>query len=366
MVIKRMMVVCVIAVTISMISVVPIVCAEEDSNNPVSVSQVSSAVYVSMSKEDLFKIYQRGNIKKYEKKDNEEVFVFDDRYTLSPNDTITFYLVDGKVKSWDKNQVIFPTDEGLRSTIRTDISKEELLKIFPIGNLKLYTKSGNKEVGTFSNILTSDPDDIITFCLVDGKVKSWDACKVAFLSKEELHKIFPAAKLKSYARSGNVEAETFSNILTPDPDDTITFYLVDGKVNSWDRNVEVSIAQLRAKAEAIAEARLKAESDAEARLKAKYDNEARIRTEAIAEAKQRAEADAEARLKAKFDFDAMILKAESNADARIKAMEERSRYENSARNYSTAADDIANTKQQSRASSVRQNNWGYSGGLRYR
>ena len=261
--IKKIIVVCITAITINMISVVSIVCVDADSQDPVSASQASNTIHIGMSKKDLFKIYQLGDIEKYERKDNKEALVFDDILTSNPDDTITFYIVDGKVNSWDKNKVTFPTDEGLKSTIHVGMSKNDLLKLYPIGNLKSYARSGNTEVGTFNDILTSDPDD------------------------------------------------------------TVTFYLVDGKISRWDKKT--------------------AASSADARLKAKPD------------------ADADA------DADARILKAVSDADARIKARAERSRYNNPSQSYSasTYEDNLMKTKQQERRSSVRSDNWQYNGGLHY-
>ena len=364
--IKKILAICITAIAINTISVMSITCVEAASQDPVSAPQVSSTIHIGMPKEDLFKIYHRSDIKKFERRDNEEVFVFDDILTSDPDDTITFYLVDGKVKEYDKNIVIFPTDEGLRSVIHPNISKEDLLKIYPIGNLKLYTKNGNKEVGTFYDILTSDPDSTITFYLVDGKVKSWRRNKVIFPTKEDLHKIFPIGNLKAHARSDNVEAETFYNILTSDPNDTITFYLVDGKVSSWALDTEASAADVKLLAESVADVKLKTKADADARSKANAD--ARFKAEADADARSnaRSEADARSKAKAEADFKEILLRAKSDADARIKAMEERSRHDNYSQSHPTAEDDIIKSKQQNRASSIRSNNWNYNGGLYYR
>ena len=354
--IKKILVICIIVIVISMISVMHVICVEVDDRGLVSSPQASDAIHIGMSKEDLHKIYRLGDIRKYERKDNEEVFVFDDTLTSGSDDTVTVHLIDGKVKSWDKNRVIFPTDKGLRSAIHPDILKEDLLKIYPIGNLKSYTKNDNKEVGVFDDISTSDPDDTITFYMIDGKVKSWKRNKVISLTKEELHKIFPIEKRKAYVRSGNTEAETFYNILTSDPDDTVTFYLVGGKVNSWEINTEASIAHVKFIDKTMASVRLKAESDADARLKSESDSGARLK----------AESDDSARLKAESDFKEIISNARSERDARLKAMEERSRYNSYSQNYSTKEDDIVKSKQQNRSSSMRRNNWYYKGGLYYR
>ena len=347
--IKKSVSVFIAAVSIAMISAVSVVCAEEGGKGSVSAPQAGNAVQAGMSKDALFKIYNRGDIRKFEKNGNEEVFVFDDILTSAPDDTITFYLVDDKVKSWDKNEVIFPTDEESRSAIRSGISKENLLKIYNIGNLTAYTRSGNKEVGTFYDILTSDSDDTITFYLVDGKVKSWKRSRVVFPTREELHKMFPLEKCKAYAKSGDTEAETFPNILTSGPDDTVTFYLIGGKVSSWELNTEASVARVRFIDETMAAAVLKARSEADARSKAVS-----------------AEADARSKAKAEADFKAMISSAETDLAARTRAMEERSRYNNYSQNYSTGVDDIVKAKQQNRISSVRSSNWSYNGGLCYR
>ena len=73
--IKKVIVACSIAVTINMISSMPVMCIAADSKDPVSAAQGGSTIYVGMPKKDLFEIYQFGNIQKYEKKDNKEVFV---------------------------------------------------------------------------------------------------------------------------------------------------------------------------------------------------------------------------------------------------------------------------------------------------
>ncbi len=133
--------------------------------------------------------------------------------------------------------------------------------------------------------------------------------------------------LKSYERSGNMEVGTFNDILTSDPNDTITFYLVDGKVSRWDKKTATSDA----------DARSRAKSDADAKLKAKaYDEE-------------------------------ILARAKADLASKTKAMEERSRYNASAQGSSTYEDDLMRTKQQERASSVREkHNWHYDGGLYYR
>lgn len=356
---KKIINICIIMVIVNMTSVMPIFCAEADSQAPVSASQAGTAIHVNMPKEDLSKIYRRGDIRKYERKDNEEVFVFDDILTSGPGDTITVYLVDGKVSSWDKNIVTFPVDEGSRSAIRNDITKEELLKIYPIGNLKLYTRNGNKEVGTFYDILTSDSDATITFYLVDGKVKSWERNKMIFPTKEDLHKIFPVEKRKAYVSSGTTEAETYDNILSADPGDTITFYLVDSRVSSWDINTEASIDRVRLIDETMAGARSKVKSEADERSK-------KANAAAAERLKAKSDADAISKAEAEADFKEIIAKANADADARIKAMEERSRYNNEIQSPYAKEDDIIKTKQQTRASNVRDHNWHYNGGLYYR
>ena len=75
--IKKIIVICIIVIVLSIISVMPVICVEVDDRGPVSSPQASSAVHIGMSKEDLHKIYRRGDIRKYERKDNEEVFVFE-------------------------------------------------------------------------------------------------------------------------------------------------------------------------------------------------------------------------------------------------------------------------------------------------
>lgn len=345
--IKKATVACIIMISISMISAVSIVCAEVDSRNSASASQASNVFHVGMSKDDLFKIYHRGDIRKFEERGNEEVFVFDDTLTPVPDDTITFYLIDGKVKEWDKNIVIFPTDEGLTSAI-PGISKEDLLRIYNIGNLKAYSRNGNEEIGTFYDISTSDPDDTITFYLVDGKVKSWTRSKLSFPTSEDLHKIFPVGMRKAYAKSGNTEAETYYNTFTSDPSDTITFYLSSGRVVSWEINTEASASKVK--------------------LMDEINNSVRPEVQSNADI---AKADAKSKAKAEADFKEMMSRARSDADARMRAMEERDRY-----NYSNSLsskskqeagiDDIIKTKQKNRASSVQNNNWHYNGRLYYR
>jgi hypothetical protein len=172
--IKKMIVVCVMAIAVNMISAMPVVCAEADIKDTVSVPQVSNAIHVGMSQKELFKIYHEGDVQKFEKNGNKEILVFDDILSPDPNDTITFYLVDGKVNSWDKNTVIFPDNAELRATIHAGMSKEDLLAIYPIGNLKRYTRSTGSEIWTFNDILSPAPYDTITFQIVDGKVKKWE------------------------------------------------------------------------------------------------------------------------------------------------------------------------------------------------
>lgn len=336
---------CVMAIAMIVISAVPVTCEEAGGQNDVR---------IGMSKEELLEIYHRGDIRKFERNGNEETFVFDDLSTFIPDDTITFHLVDGKVKSWDKKEVTFQDNERMRSALHPGITKEDLLKIYNIGNLKAYTRTGNEEIGTFHEILTSDPDDTITFRLVDGRVKSWSRSKMISLTSEELHKIFPLERRKAYARSGNAEGETYYNALTSDPNDTVTFYLVDGRVNSWEINTDASIAKVKLIDETMRAVKTKIESED---YKAK-DDAGRAGAQAD---RTRVEADARSKANAEADFKERISRAKSDIDARTRAMEERSRYNNYTGSQPRQEDDITKTKQQKRASSVRDTGRYYGG-----
>lgn len=55
------------------------------------------------------------------------------------------------------------------------------------------------------------------------------------MPKEDLEKVgFTKHLQKGYYRKGNQEWITFSNWVTEEPSDTITFYLVGGKVRGWE------------------------------------------------------------------------------------------------------------------------------------
>ena len=142
--------------------------------------------YIGMSRSDLLDIYKMGNVKEYEKKDNEEVIVFDDIFTSNPGDTITFNLTGGKVDSFDKNIITFLTDTGLQAALYAGMPKADLLKIYHPGNLKAYSRNANEEIMVFDDILTSDPDDTITFHIADGKVKKWDKKTAVFEKSAQL------------------------------------------------------------------------------------------------------------------------------------------------------------------------------------
>lgn len=163
--------------------------------------------YIGMKREDLLKIYTSGNIKEYKKKDNKEVVVFDDILTSKPDDTITFYLIDGKVRAWDKRKIKFPDEGELKSAVLTGMTKENLLNIYYPGNLIEYKKTGNEEILVFDDILTSDPDDTITFYLIDGKVSSLDKKKYALSPEMRLKAVQErtsyAASHKSYPSSSD-------------------------------------------------------------------------------------------------------------------------------------------------------------------
>lgn len=53
------------------------------------------------------------------------------------------------------------------------------------------------------------------------------------MPKEDLYKVFTQLQQKGYYKQGNEEWITFSNWTTKEPDDTVTFYLRDGKVKGW-------------------------------------------------------------------------------------------------------------------------------------
>lgn len=174
--------------------------AEDDGQT--SASDTVNTVYVGTSRDQLLKIGGMEHIKKYERKGNEEVIVFDDVATATPGDTITFYLVDGKVRSWDKNIVIFPDDMETKSLLRTGMSKAELYEIYKPGNIQRYDRSGAKETIVFDDIYSSHPDDTIVFYLDDGLVSSWESGKDAVTPEERLRVIEERNKYASRSQGG--------------------------------------------------------------------------------------------------------------------------------------------------------------------
>lgn len=59
-------------------------------------------VYEGMPKEGLYKVFSDLQQKDYRKVGNEEWITFSDWTTEEPGDLITFHLVDGKIKGWEK------------------------------------------------------------------------------------------------------------------------------------------------------------------------------------------------------------------------------------------------------------------------
>ncbi|MCX5679228.1 MAG: hypothetical protein NTZ95_00905 [Candidatus Omnitrophica bacterium] len=176
--------------------------AQANSQNPVSTLGADKGVYTGMPKNDLLKIYSLSHVKKYERRANEEVLVFDDIVTSNPDDTVTFYLVDGKIKSWDKNKVSFPTDKTAQSAIYIGMPKEDLYKIYNPGNIKKYKKEDGEEVLIFDDILTSGPDDTVTFYLINGKVAAWDKNKVTITPEERLKAVEERSRYTVHSQDG--------------------------------------------------------------------------------------------------------------------------------------------------------------------
>jgi len=56
------------------------------------------------------------------------------------------------------------------------------------------------------------------------------------MSKSDLLKAFTGFKQRGSQKEGNEEWITFSNWATEGPTDTVTFYLLDGKVRDWQNN----------------------------------------------------------------------------------------------------------------------------------
>jgi len=62
-------------------------------------------VYVGMSKEDLYKTGFTEYLQKgYRQEGNEEWITFSDWTTETSGDLITFHLIDGKVKGWERHE----------------------------------------------------------------------------------------------------------------------------------------------------------------------------------------------------------------------------------------------------------------------
>lgn len=56
------------------------------------------------------------------------------------------------------------------------------------------------------------------------------------MPKEDLYKVFTDLTRKDYRQEGNEEWITFSDWTTEESGDLITFHLVDGKVEGWQRH----------------------------------------------------------------------------------------------------------------------------------
>lgn len=159
----------------------------DNKQNPASDSGKNS--YYGMTKEDLLKKFTTGSIKEYKRKGNKEAVVFDDVATSVYDDTITFYLVDGRVAAWDKRRIDFPeSEEAMTEAVFLGMSKENLYGIYHPGNLKEYKRDGGKEIMIFDDIFSADPNDTITFDLVNGKITAF---------RKEKAEITPEARLKA-------------------------------------------------------------------------------------------------------------------------------------------------------------------------
>lgn len=206
--IKKLIVICFFAVTLSVIGGGNFIYAQAGAQESVPKTDTGSGAYEGMQKNDLLKIFGLSHVKKYEKRGNEEVFVFDDILTSNPDDTVTFYLVDGRVKAWDKNKIIFPDDSESKSAIYVGMPREELYKIYAPGNVKKYEKKGREETLMFDDILTSNSDDILTFHLKDGKVTSWGKDQNVITPEERLKAVMERSKYATSYQSGSSQGDS--------------------------------------------------------------------------------------------------------------------------------------------------------------
>ena len=55
------------------------------------------------------------------------------------------------------------------------------------------------------------------------------------MSKEALHEVYTPVQQKGYKKIGSEEWIEFSEWMTEEPGDRITFYLKHGKVKGWDK-----------------------------------------------------------------------------------------------------------------------------------
>ena len=60
-------------------------------------------VYVGMSKSELMRVFTGFQQRSFHKEGNEEWVTFSDWETEESTDTVTFYLLDGKVRDWQNN-----------------------------------------------------------------------------------------------------------------------------------------------------------------------------------------------------------------------------------------------------------------------
>jgi hypothetical protein len=150
----------------------------------------TKTVYVGMNREELINVYGIENLKQYEKRGNIEILAFDHLATPESNDIAVFRLINGKTVKWDKDTSAFEIDKSLVSQLRVGMSKDDVLEIYPIGNLKSYKIDGIEKIAVFDDILTSDPTDTITFYLSNDKITHWnkDAHVSNAESKEEAKK----------------------------------------------------------------------------------------------------------------------------------------------------------------------------------
>lgn len=68
-------------------------------------------VHIGMSKEDLYNVFGEALEKGYRGKGNEEWITFSDWTTEEVGDIITFYLTDGKIKGWFKEEGIIEIEK---------------------------------------------------------------------------------------------------------------------------------------------------------------------------------------------------------------------------------------------------------------